>query len=101
VDHPSLVINGQPEEQALRTNHVPTTALDDALHILPNASHVGREAMLRDWTSQVHALGYKAIAYYNGLASTWPPRAGSLVAEGRANNYFVRLANGEEFLTSA
>ncbi len=96
---PGTMVDGVPEEIALRDRGVPTTMIDDTTHFLPNASHRGREAELTAWTTRLHALGYKAIGYFNGHVSTEVPDAAQLLAEGRAKNAFVRLDDGTEFDT--
>ncbi len=101
VDH-GAKIDGLDEFEALRTHQVPTTAVDDATHFLPNGSDVDREPELRDWTTKLHALGFKAIGYYNAYVSITSPKAKDLVAYGRKNDLFVRVSaeeGGGEFDT--
>ncbi|HTK05300.1 MAG TPA: TIM-barrel domain-containing protein [Candidatus Eisenbacteria bacterium] len=90
---------GMPEETALRKLGVPTTAIDDTTHFLPNGSGYDRPAELKAWTDRLHGLGYKAIGYFNGHVSATKPEAASLLADGRAKNVFVRLDDGSEFQT--
>ncbi|MCC6522138.1 MAG: glycoside hydrolase family 31 protein [Polyangiaceae bacterium] len=90
---------GVPETQALRDHGVPTTMVDDTKHFLPIASQSGQEAELAAWTADMHAEGYKPIAYYNAYVSVSDERAADLVAYGRAHDYFVKLADGSEFQT--
>jgi len=92
-------VDGVPEEEVLRSRKVPTTALDDAVHFLPNGSHVGREARLAERASKLHALGYKTIGYFNAYVSTTSDKATELVAYGRAHDLFLRLEDGSEFIT--
>jgi alpha-glucosidase (family GH31 glycosyl hydrolase) len=99
VDHGSMV-QGMPEETALRKLGVPTTMLDDTTHFLPAASEQGRQSTLSAWTAQMHALGYKAIGYYNPHVSVADPNATDLLSYGRAHDLFVRLASGGEFDTT-
>lgn len=94
VDH-GAKIDGVDEFEALRLRKVPTTAVDDATHFLPNGSENEREAELRDWTTKLHALGFKAIAYYNAYVSVTSPKAKALVEYGRKNDLFVRLSPAE------
>lgn len=94
VDH-GAKIDGVDEFEALRLRKVPTTAVDDATHFLPNGSENEREAELRDWTTKLHALGFKAIAYYNAYVSVTSPKAKALVDYGRKNDLFVRLSPAE------
>lgn len=95
----NAMVNGVPELQLLRQLKVPTTAADDATHFLPIGSHVGKEAEIQQWTADLHALGYKAIAYYNSYVSTTDERAAADYAEGKAKGYFVKLEDGSEFDT--
>jgi len=97
--HGTLVMGGVPEEQALRKYHVPTTAIDDATHFLPSGVAVEQESSLATWSHNLHALGYKAIGYYNAYVSTTNPNAAQFLAEGRAGDYFLRLEDGTEFDT--
>ncbi len=99
VDHGNLV-GGEPEELALRSHHVPTTMVDDTTHFLPTNGSVGRETFLRDWTAQMHVQGFKTIGYFNTYVSLSDMRAMSLVEYGRAHDLFVRLTNGNEFVSS-
>jgi alpha-glucosidase (family GH31 glycosyl hydrolase) len=103
IDHDSMghstVVMGLPEEQALRTYHVPTTAIDDATHFLPSGSDVNEQSGLAAWCQNLHALGYKSIGYYNAYVSTSNANATQFLAEGRAGDYFLRLDDGKEFDT--
>lgn len=92
-------VNGVPEIQLLRQKGVPCTAADDATHFLPIGSQVGHEAEIQQWTSDLHALGYKAIGYYNSYVSVTDPKAAADYAEGHAKGYFVKLDDGSEFNT--
>jgi alpha-glucosidase len=93
------VVMGVPEIQLLRQKNVPCTGVDDATHFLPIGSQVGREASLKTWTSSLHALGYKAFAYYNPFVSTTNAEAAADLAVGRSMGYFVKLPDGTEFDT--
>jgi alpha-glucosidase (family GH31 glycosyl hydrolase) len=96
VDRSSMV-NGMPESQALRAANVPTTMVDDTTHFLPIGSQVGEEPALEQYNGQVHALGYKSIAYYNPYVSVSDPRAADLYAYGKAHDLFVKTDDGMEF----
>lgn len=98
VDH-GTIVNGVPEELALRNAKVPTTMVDDTTHFLPNGSQVGREAFLADWTKAMHALGYKAIGYFNPYVSTTQAHTAPLIDYGRKHGYFLKLDDGTEFDT--
>ncbi|HTM69247.1 MAG TPA: TIM-barrel domain-containing protein [Candidatus Binatia bacterium] len=98
VDRGSLV-DGVPEELALRERGVPTTSIDDTTHFLPNGSGYGEPEALKAWTDRLHGLGYKAIGYFNGHVSATKPEAAAMLDDGRAKDLFVRLDDGEEFRT--
>jgi sulfoquinovosidase len=88
-------INSVPEIQAMRDQGLAITAADDSLHFLPDASDLGNEAVLGAWVQSGIALGYKMIGYYNPYFSSDPasPLA-SVVAEGVANDYFLKKSDG-------
>ncbi|MGZ3450630.1 MAG: TIM-barrel domain-containing protein [Polyangiales bacterium] len=98
VDNDSMAL-GEPEAELMRKKHIAVTALDDATHFLPNGSEVGRLAALAKWTERQHALGYKAIAYYNAYVSDTSPGAKPLVDYGKSHDLFVRDDTGEFFRT--
>ncbi|MFO0660693.1 MAG: glycoside hydrolase family 31 protein [Polyangiaceae bacterium] len=93
------MIDGVPEPLALRQRGVPTTMVDDTTHFLPIGSQVGREAELAQWASDNHALGYKAIGYFNAYVSVTDDRTADLRDAGRAGGYFVKLEDGSEYDT--
>lgn len=88
-------VDGVEEYKALRQRGVPTTALDDAVHFLPHRSELGREAELIAWTSTIHAMGYKAMAYYNPFVSESLETAQEDFRHGVENGYFVKTKTGE------
>ena len=92
-------VGGVPEIELLRQKNVPCTAADDATHYLPIGSEVGHEDEIGQWTTDLHALGYKGIAYYNAYVSVTDPKAADDYAYGRDNGYFVKLDDGTEFDT--
>ncbi|MFO0726660.1 MAG: glycoside hydrolase family 31 protein [Myxococcota bacterium] len=94
VDNGNMVL-GMEEWRALRVRGVPTTVLDDSVHFLPNRSEVGREAELKDWTTRMHAEGFKVTAYNNPYVSMTLPEAAADYAEGKAKGYFVLDPSGE------
>ena len=98
VDH-GVMVGGIPEEEALRVRHVPTTMVDDTTHFLPNGFDETRTAFLHDWTTQMHASGFKTVAYFNPHVSVSNPVAAPLLAYGRAHGLFVRTRTGTEFQT--
>lgn len=87
-------VNGVPEWKKLREAHVPMTQLDDAVHLLPARSELGREAELLQWTTNAHAAGYKVIAYNNPYISTSKPSAGEDLAFGKDRKLFALTADG-------
>lgn len=97
VDRTGKTVGDETDAQALRSHHVPTTMVDDALHFLPIDSSRGREAELADWTTLMHQQGFKAIGYFNAYVSISDPNAQSLVDYGRAHDLFLRLDDGSEF----
>ncbi|HEY4221240.1 MAG TPA: hypothetical protein VGO62_07850, partial [Myxococcota bacterium] len=88
-------VNGVDEWRLLRERHVPTTGLDDAVHFLPHLSQVGQETQLAQWTSDLHAAGYKALAYNNPYVSMSEPAAAADFAYGQANHLFLTDQNGD------
>ncbi len=89
------IVGGVSEIQAMRDTGLAITVADDALHFLPNGSDIGHEAELRAWVQSATALGYKVLGYYNPYFSSDPasPLA-SVTAEGVANEYFLKTAEG-------
>ncbi|MBS2024858.1 MAG: glycoside hydrolase family 31 protein [Deltaproteobacteria bacterium] len=89
-------VNGRIAEwQALRLRGVPTTGLDDNVHFLPARSELGREDALRDWTSLVHANGFKVFAYATPYVSLTLPGGAEDAAYGEAHDLFVKDSNGD------
>jgi len=83
------------EWKMLREAKVPTTGLDDAVHLLPARSEVGREEELKAWTRDAHAWGYKVMAYNNPYISTSKPEASADLAHGRERGYFAVTPEGD------
>jgi alpha-glucosidase (family GH31 glycosyl hydrolase) len=92
---PNQQHDGQDELELLRALHVPTTGVDDATHLLPHRSELGREDELRAWTARGHALGYKVMAYNNPYVSMSEPRAAEDFAYGRDHGLFLEDERGE------
>ncbi|HSO34813.1 MAG TPA: TIM-barrel domain-containing protein [Labilithrix sp.] len=86
---------GAPEYQLLRAKHVPTTGLDDAVHLLPNRSELGREAELRAWIGSAHDAGYKVMAYNNPYVSTSIEAARGDLDYGTAHGMFALTPEGK------
>jgi alpha-glucosidase len=80
------------EWKLLREKHVPTTGLDDAVHLLPARSEIGREAELLQWTTDAHAWGFKVMAYNNPYVATTKPSAAEDLAFGRDRRLFAMTA---------
>ena len=85
---------GVEEYKLLREKHVPTTGLDDAVHLLPNRSELGREAELRQWVQNAHDLGYKVMAYNNPYVSSSIERVKPDLDYGKSHDLFVKTADG-------
>ena len=85
---------GVPEYQLLRDKHVPTTGLDDAVHLLPARSELGREPELRQWIANAHDAGFKVMAYNNPYVSTSIGAAKDDLAYGAARGLFAMTPEG-------
>ena len=85
---------GIDEYKLLREKKVPTTGLDDAVHLLPNRSELGREPELRQWIQNGHALGYKVMAYNNPYVSISIDKAKDDLAYGKAHGLLALTPEG-------
>ena len=85
---------GIDETVLLRQRKVPTTGLDDAVHLLPGRSEVGREPELRQWIERGHAAGYKVMAYNNPYVSMTIDAAKDDLAYGRERGLFALAEDG-------
>jgi alpha-glucosidase (family GH31 glycosyl hydrolase) len=85
---------GVEEWRRLRLARVPTTGLDDAVHLLPARSELGREEELKAWTTTAHAWGYKVMAYNNPYVSISKPEAASDLAYGKEHGLFALTPEG-------
>ncbi|MDP2339597.1 MAG: glycoside hydrolase family 31 protein [Deltaproteobacteria bacterium] len=94
VSSPALGIDNELEHEALRRFGVPTTGMDDAVHLLPARSELGIEPLLRDWTAASHDWGYKVMAYNNPYISTSIDSAAEDLAFGEANGLFLLDGTG-------
>lgn len=83
------------EHELLREFKVPTTGVDDAVHLLPHRSELGREDELRAWIDDAHSWGYKVMAYNNPYISVTIATAADDLAFGRQNDFFLTDAAGE------
>lgn len=72
-------VEGVLEWQLMRDRKLPITTVDDAMHVLPSGSHKGIEPELRAWTNELHANGFKVMAYNNPYVSA--------SARGSADDY--------------
>ncbi|MDB4947281.1 MAG: Alpha-xylosidase [Labilithrix sp.] len=85
---------GVPEHQLLRQRKVPTTSLDDNVHFLPARSDLGQEAELGQWVKDVHALGFKVLAYNNPYVSSSLPGGKEDLDYGIAHGLFALQPDG-------
>ncbi len=88
------MVGDVPEWKKIREAHVPMTQLDDAVHLLPARSEIGREAELLTWTTNAHAWGYKVIAYNNPYISTSKASAAEDLAYGKDKKLFALAEDG-------
>lgn len=93
------VVNGVPEYLAMRQAKVPCTAVDDSVHFLPASSQTGREAELSQWTTDLHAMGYKATAYNNPYVAKDDANAAADYAYGEQNGLFLKGPDEKPVLT--
>ncbi len=103
VTSEALGIDNELVHEVLRRFNVPTTGMDDAVHLLPARSELGIEDVLRDWTTTGHEWGYKVMAYNNPYISTSKEEAREDLAFGEANGLFLldgTGATGETFFIS-
>lgn len=90
-------VDGVSEIQVMRDQDLALTVVDDSVHFLPEGSHVGIEDELRAWTESAHALGYKALCYYNAhLADSDDNPLQDELATGHENGWFVKDEAGVE-----
>jgi alpha-glucosidase (family GH31 glycosyl hydrolase) len=84
---------GSGEWDRLRAAHVPTSSLDTAVHYFPNGGgedHASMQAV----TADLHAKGFKAIAYFCPFVSDgWHPVFDQLAANG----WLVKHADGTPY----
>src|SRR5262249_23016027 len=82
------------EAQAMRDNDLALTSVDDALHFLPAGSEIGMGTEVAAWGQSLHALGMRAIGYYNAYVSKDPSALDALRDQGLANGWFLKDAGG-------
>jgi alpha-glucosidase (family GH31 glycosyl hydrolase) len=81
---------GSGEAERLRAAHIPTSVIDTAVHYFPNGGGVDHASMAAV-TAQLHAEGYKAVAYFCPfVADSWHPVFDEAVDAG----YLVKQADG-------
>jgi alpha-glucosidase (family GH31 glycosyl hydrolase) len=84
---------GSGEWDRLRAAHVPTSVIDTAVHYFPNGGgedHASMQAV----TADLHAKGFKAIAYFCPFVSDgWHPVFDMLAANG----WLVKHADGTPY----
>ncbi|HRI71961.1 MAG TPA: glycoside hydrolase family 31 protein [Polyangium sp.] len=93
------MVDGVPEYLKMRERKIPVTSVDDAMHFLPALSHLGIEAELMTWTANLHAAGYKAMAYNNPYVAENNANATMDYEFGKMNGYFVKKPDGQPALT--
>lgn len=93
------LVEGVDEWRLLRQRKVPITGIDDAMHFLPALSHLGIEPALAQWTSDLHAAGYKVMAYNNPYIAENHPNAAADYAFGKAQGYLMKGPDGEPAVT--
>jgi alpha-glucosidase (family GH31 glycosyl hydrolase) len=85
---------GAGEDQKLRANHIPTSAIDTAVHYFPNGGGEDH-ATMQAITAQLHAEGYKAVAYFCPFVSNgWHP----VFDDAAANGYLVKHPDGTPYV---
>jgi alpha-glucosidase (family GH31 glycosyl hydrolase) len=91
--------DGTDEWRAMRQHKIAITGIDDAVHFLPALSQLGIEDQLSQWTSDLHAAGYKVMAYNNPYVAADNANAAADYAFGVQNGYFVKGPDGNPTLT--
>ncbi|MGO8998530.1 MAG: TIM-barrel domain-containing protein [Polyangiaceae bacterium] len=81
---------GSTQPQMLRAAHIPTSAIDTAVHYFPNGGGEDHAAM-QAVTAGLHAQGFKAVAYFCPfVANSWQP----VFDEAAAAGYLVTESDG-------
>ena len=84
---------GSGEWDKLRADHVPTSVIDTAVHYFPNGGGEDHASM-KAVTADLHAKGFKAIAYFCPFVSDgWHP----VFDELSANGWLVKHADGSAY----
>ncbi|HEY0881803.1 MAG TPA: TIM-barrel domain-containing protein [Archangium sp.] len=87
-------IEGKLEWALMRERNLPLTGIDDALHVLPSGSQVGREAEVRAWTTELHANGFKVQDYNNPYLSASAPNSMADYEYGASRGFFETAPDG-------
>ena len=87
---------GTDETQKLRAAHIPTSVADESVHYFPNGipgNLVG--SAMKALTDDLHARGFKAIAYFCPFISDgWHPVFDDAAAKG----YLVKKSDGSPYV---
>ncbi|WP_437999739.1 TIM-barrel domain-containing protein [Sorangium sp. So ce185] len=94
------MIDGVDEYLLMRQRDIPITGIDDALHFLPALSHLGVEDEVAQWTSDLHAAGYKVMAYNNPYIAENAPNAEADYTYAKDHGFLVKGPDGEPSLTT-
>lgn len=79
----------------MRAEDLAVTAVDDATHFFPDASHSGREAALATWVAEARDLGYRVNGYYNSLVAREARDPMQMIRErGLRERYFLARRDG-------
>ncbi len=85
---------GSDEMAKLRAAHIPTSVIDTAIHYFPAGVGDKAGAPMRAITADIHARGFKAIAYFCPFVSKdWHPVFDDAVAHG----YLVKKQDGSPY----
>lgn len=84
---------GTDEVAKLRAAHIPTSVIDLDVHYFPNGGGSDSAAM-KALTSDMHARGFKTVAYFCSFVSDkWQPVFDDAASKG----YFVKHADGTPY----
>lgn len=87
-------IEGVAEWKLMRDRRLPITTVDDAMHVLPSGSHRGIEPELKAWTNELHANGFKVMAYNNPYVSASARGSADDYGFGADAGFFEMLPDG-------
>ncbi len=86
---------GTDEMEKLRSNHIPTTAIDTAFHYFPHGLGTMTHDQLKAVTADIHARGFKAISYFCSFVAE---DAHPEIDEARAGGFLVKHADGTPYM---